>query len=65
MREYINASDGMMHECSTGELLTRVAFMHHDDQGHDALIHYAVLEGLKIHMITQKGEEPQHCSDCG
>ena len=33
--------------------------------GHDALKHYAVLEGFKIHMMTQRGEEPHHCSDCG
>ena len=36
----------MMLECSTGELLARDAFMHHDDQGHDALMHHAVLSGL-------------------
>ena len=29
-----------------GELLTRAAFMHDDDKGHDALMHYAVLKGL-------------------
>ena len=38
---------GMMLECSTGELLTRAAFMHYDDQGHDALRHDAVLKGLR------------------
>ena len=37
----------MMRECSTGELLARAAFMHHDDQGYDALRHDAVLKGLK------------------
>ena len=31
---------GMMLEYSTGELLTRAAFMHHDDQGHDAFLHH-------------------------
>ena len=36
----------MMHECSTGELLSRAAFMHHDDQGHDALKHHVVLKEL-------------------
>ena len=36
----------MMLECSTGELLARAAFMHHDDQGHDALRHDAALKGL-------------------
>ena len=40
----------MMLECSTGELPTRVAFMHHDSQAHDALKPYAVLKGL-INMI--------------
>ena len=34
----------MMLEYSTGELPARAAFMHHDDQGHDALMHYAVLK---------------------
>ena len=37
----------MMFECSTGKLLARAAFMHYDDQGYDALMHYAVLKGLK------------------
>ena len=37
---------GMMLQCSPGELLTRAAFMHHDDQGHGALINYAVIKGL-------------------
>ena len=43
-------SVGMMLECSIGELLTRVAFMHHD-QGHNALRHDA---GLK-HYVYLKG----------
>ena len=34
---------GMMPECSTGNVLGRAAFMHHDDQGHDALMYYADL----------------------
>ena len=37
----------MMIECSTGELLARAAYMHHDDQGHDALMHHIVLEVLR------------------
>ena len=36
----------MMLECSPGELVARATFMHHDDQRHDAVIHYAVLKGL-------------------
>ena len=32
---------GMMLECSTGESLARAAFMHHDDQGDDALMNHA------------------------
>ena len=40
----------MMLECSTGELLARTAFMHHDDQGNDVLMHYAVLKGLRATM---------------
>ena len=39
---------GIMLECSTGELLARAAFMHHDDQGHDALRYHSVLKGLLI-----------------
>ena len=39
---------GMMLECSPGELLARDAFMHHDDHGHDASMHYAVLKGLTL-----------------
>ena len=35
-----------MLECSTVESFARAAFMHHNDQGHDALRHYAVLKGL-------------------
>ena len=31
-------------ECSNGRLHARAAFMHHDDQGHDAVTHYAVLK---------------------
>ena len=37
---------GIMHECSTGELLARAACMHHDDKGHGTLKHYAALKGL-------------------
>ena len=33
---------GMMLECSTGKLLTRAEFIHHDEQGYDALMHYAI-----------------------
>ena len=35
----------MMLECSTGELLARAAFMHHEDKAHDALMHHTVLIG--------------------
>ena len=31
---------GMMHECSTIELLASAVFMDHDDKGHSALKHY-------------------------
>ena len=37
----------MMFECSIGKLLTRAAFMHLDDQGHDALRYHALPKGLK------------------
>ena len=43
----------MMQECSTGELLTRAAIMHHADQGHDALKYHAVLKGLKALTVIQ------------
>ena len=42
---------GMMLECSNGKLLARAAFMHHDDQGHDALRHDAVFKGV-THLYT-------------
>ena len=38
---------GMMLESSAGELLARAAFMHHDDLGHDALRHDAILKVVK------------------
>ena len=37
----------MLLEYSTDELLARAAFMYHDDQGRDALMHHAALKGLK------------------
>ena len=37
----------MMQECNIDQLLTRDAFMHHDDKVHDALKHYPALKGLK------------------
>ena len=46
----------MMLECSTGDLLARAAFMHHDDQGHSALMYYTVLKGLKS-LIMEKNNE--------
>ena len=36
----------MMLEWSNGELLVKAAFMHHDDQWHTALKHYATSKGL-------------------
>ena len=41
---------GMMLEYSSGDLIARAAFMHHDDQGHDVLRHHAVLKGLNLMM---------------
>ena len=38
----------IMLECSTGELLVRVAFMHHDDKGYSTLKYYTVLKGLSL-----------------
>ena len=34
-------------------LFPRVAFMHHDDQGYDALMHYAALKGLNNYYSLQ------------
>ena len=47
----------MMHEWVNAVLasrLARAAFMHHDDQWHDALKHYATLKGLttRIAVVT-------------
>ena len=39
----------MMHESSHGELVARDAFMHHGNQGHSTLKHYAAPPGLKRH----------------
>ena len=41
---------GMMLECSSGESLARAAFMHHDDQGYDALMHYTVISIYDLHV---------------
>ena len=49
----------MMLESSTAGLLTRTAFMHYDDQGHDALRHNAILKGLKLDSICV-GERGVH-----
>ena len=38
----------MVSECSTGELLTGAAFMHHYDKRYNVLKHYAALKGLKL-----------------
>ena len=38
------------HESSTGKLLNRVAFMNHEDKGHSALKHYAVLKALMFYF---------------
>ena len=39
-----------MLECSTGKLLAMAAFMHHDDQCHDALMQYAVLKEFRYYF---------------
>ena len=36
----------VQHECSLGELLVKAAFLHHGNEGHDALKHYVVRKGL-------------------
>ena len=50
---------GLVLECSTGELLARAAFMHHDNQGHDALLHHAVLKGLSHAACCVLGGDPE------
>ena len=52
---YQTQSAGTILECSTGELITRATFTHHDNQGHTALKHYAALKGnngglIKLHQ---------------
>ena len=44
-RVYQNCTASMMLECNTGELLTRTAFMQHDDKGKSALNQ---CEGFKV-----------------
>ena len=46
----------MMHEYSTGELLARAVFTHHDDQRRDAIRHHPVLKGLEtgLYIIRVK-----------
>ena len=41
----------MMLECSPDELFARAAFMHHDDQEHDALMHCAALKGFNGNVL--------------
>ena len=40
----------MMLECSPYEceLLTRAAFLHHEDKGHTTLTHFGILKGLTV-----------------
>ena len=55
----------MMLEYSTGELIARAAFMHHDDQRHDALRHYAILKGFihnNIHYALLSQRYTMHCN---
>ena len=47
----------MMHSYSTDELLARAAFIHHDDQRHDALRHYAALKGLTSYALGSRVPE--------
>ena len=49
-----------MNECSTGELFARAAFMHHDDQGHNALKHHVALKGLVIYLPGISGSVYKH-----
>ena len=52
---------GMMHQCSTGELLARAVFMHHDEEGHAALMHDAVFKGLKLMNACETPASPASC----
>ena len=44
--KYQPRSVGTMFKWSIGELLPNVAFVHHNDKGHDALKRYAALKGF-------------------
>ena len=45
----------MIHSCSTGELLTKTAFMHYADKGHNTLKYYVALKGLLL-IYAYRGE---------
>ena len=45
----------MLHGCSPGELLTRTAFMHHDDQGQRSLEHSAAVTRLSSGQYGSRG----------
>ena len=44
---------GMLHQCSTGELLAGAALVHHETNEHEALRHHAVLKGLMCNMCLE------------
>ena len=50
--EYQPHRVGIIHECSTGEMLARVAFMHQHDQGHNVFKHQEVLKALTMTPLT-------------
>ena len=48
----------MMHKCSTGKLLARAAFMHHEFEGNDALKYHATHEHQYTYTVGQVDRVP-------
>ena len=46
----------MRHECSTGELVARDAFVHHDDKEASTLKRYAVLKWLNTEQTRYNSQ---------
>ena len=53
----------VMHECNTGELLAKAAFMHHADKRHDVLKQYVTLTGSTMPQLPVRLQAPQASTD--